>query len=185
MGERGRAKRWSLAVVIGMLVSMGMVGIAEAQSSEEGVANFYNDNFQGKKTASGQLYDKNGLTAAYKKLPYGKGDQRRKRKERGRYRQRPDGRVEPRRHRRHAPPSACATRTAAPTPRPPLLEVRGARNGIDVEARLQAQADGSIRVEFRTTNAAAIGRRSYGFAPSAGLECRPGWSDGADCCWAL
>jgi rare lipoprotein A len=25
---------------------------------------------QGKKTASGQLYDKNGLTAAHKKLPY-------------------------------------------------------------------------------------------------------------------
>jgi hypothetical protein len=33
-------------------------------------ANFYGDKFQGKKTASGEVFDKNGLTAAHKKLPF-------------------------------------------------------------------------------------------------------------------
>ena len=52
------------------LAILGMTGIATAQS-EEGVANFYGDKFQGKKTASGEVFDKNGLTAAHKKLPFG------------------------------------------------------------------------------------------------------------------
>jgi rare lipoprotein A len=54
-----------------MLVTMAMVGNAAAQASEEGVANFYSDKFEGKKTASGEVYDKSGLTAAHKKLPFG------------------------------------------------------------------------------------------------------------------
>ena len=57
-------------VVAVVFVVLGMAGIALAQS-EEGVANFYNDSFQGKKTSSGEPYDKNGLTAAHKKLAYG------------------------------------------------------------------------------------------------------------------
>jgi rare lipoprotein A len=52
------------------LVIVGMVGVAAAQS-EEGTANFYGDKFQGKKTASGEVFDKDGLTAAHKKLPFG------------------------------------------------------------------------------------------------------------------
>ena len=55
-------------VLIGLLP---MPGIALAQSSEEGIANYYSDRFQGKKTASGQVYDKNGLTASHKKHPFG------------------------------------------------------------------------------------------------------------------
>ena len=47
------------------------VSLAVAQTSEEGVANFYSDKFEGKKTASGEVYDKNALTASHKKLPYG------------------------------------------------------------------------------------------------------------------
>ena len=31
----------------------------------------YNETFQGKKTASGEVYDKAALTAAHKKLPFG------------------------------------------------------------------------------------------------------------------
>ena len=53
-----------------VLVVVGLAAIAAAQS-EKGVANFYNDSFQGKKTASGEPYDKNGLTAAHKELAYG------------------------------------------------------------------------------------------------------------------
>jgi peptidoglycan lytic transglycosylase len=52
------------------LAILGTTGIAAPQS-EEGVANFYGDKFQGKKTASGEVFDKSGLTAAHKKLPFG------------------------------------------------------------------------------------------------------------------
>ena len=58
-------KSWIVALVI-----VGMVGVAAAQS-EEGTANFYGDKFQGKKTASGEVFGKDGLTAAHKKLPFG------------------------------------------------------------------------------------------------------------------
>jgi rare lipoprotein A len=46
------------------------IGVAAAQS-EEGTANFYGDKFQGKKTASGAIFDKEGMTASHKKLPFG------------------------------------------------------------------------------------------------------------------
>ena len=49
-------------------VSMPVMAVAQA---EEGVANFYSDKYEGKKTASGEVYDKNALTASHKKLPYG------------------------------------------------------------------------------------------------------------------
>jgi rare lipoprotein A len=49
-------------------VSMLVIAVAQA---EEGVANFYSDKFEGKKTASGEVYDKNALTASHKKLPFG------------------------------------------------------------------------------------------------------------------
>ena len=61
-----------LAVVIAILslATVCLHGIATAQT-EEGIANFYSDKFQGKKTASGAVYDKNKLTAAHKTFPYG------------------------------------------------------------------------------------------------------------------
>jgi rare lipoprotein A len=61
-----------LAVVIAILsfATVCLHGIATAQT-EEGIANFYSDKFQGRKTASGAVYDKNKLTASHKTLPYG------------------------------------------------------------------------------------------------------------------
>ena len=53
------------------LATIVTVSLAAAQTAEEGVANFYSDKFEGKKTASGEVYDKNALTASHKKLPYG------------------------------------------------------------------------------------------------------------------
>ena len=41
-----------IAVAVVLFVVLAMAAIAAAQS-EEGVANFYNDSFHGKKTASG------------------------------------------------------------------------------------------------------------------------------------
>src|SRR5262245_52079446 len=71
MTERSLMKALNRGIVVAFVfVVLGMAGIAAAQT-EEGVANFYSDSFQGKKTSSGEPYDKNGLTAAHKKLAYG------------------------------------------------------------------------------------------------------------------
>lgn len=54
------------------LVALLAPGLAGAQpSEEEGVATFYSSKFEGKKTASGEAYDKAGLTAAHKTYAYG------------------------------------------------------------------------------------------------------------------
>ena len=46
--------------------------VLRAQSALEfGYASFYADKYHGKPTASGELYDTNGLTAAHKTLPFG------------------------------------------------------------------------------------------------------------------
>ncbi len=42
-----------------------------AQVPEKGVAKVYPNSFQGRKTASNQIYDKNTFTAAHKTLPFG------------------------------------------------------------------------------------------------------------------
>ena len=42
-----------------------------AQSEEFGVASYYADAFDGRKTASEEVYDKNKMTAAHKELPFG------------------------------------------------------------------------------------------------------------------
>ena len=39
--------------------------------AEKGLGSYYADSFHGRKTASGQTYDKNKLTAAHKTLPFG------------------------------------------------------------------------------------------------------------------
>ena len=44
---------------------------AWAQADEVGIASYYDDSFHGRKTASGELYNKNKLTAAHRTLPYG------------------------------------------------------------------------------------------------------------------
>ena len=54
-----------------MLMTVSMVDHAAARAAEEGVASFYSDRFEGKKTANGEIYRMNGLTAAHKKLPHG------------------------------------------------------------------------------------------------------------------
>ena len=54
-----------------MLVTVSMADSATARTGEAGVATFYSDKFEGKRTASGDIYRKNGLTAAHKKLPFG------------------------------------------------------------------------------------------------------------------
>ena len=64
-------KRFGIVVAVLTLATLWNLEIATAQTAEEGIANFYSDKFQGKKTASGAVYDKNKLTASHKTLPYG------------------------------------------------------------------------------------------------------------------
>jgi rare lipoprotein A len=66
-----RTRQATLVAIVVTLAALSMVGSAAAQAREKGVANFYSDKLEGRKTASGEVYDKNALTAAHKKLPYG------------------------------------------------------------------------------------------------------------------
>lgn len=45
--------------------------VSASDAQEFGNASMFTDNFQGKKTASGELYDKHKLTAAHKSFPFG------------------------------------------------------------------------------------------------------------------
>lgn len=62
-----------MKILTAILVALALAATAggAAAQMEEGTANFYGDKFQGKKTASGDVFDMNGLTAAHKKLPFG------------------------------------------------------------------------------------------------------------------
>jgi rare lipoprotein A len=71
MNALGSTKQRRIVAILVTLATVSIMGTAASQTGEEGVANFYSDKFQGKKTASGEVYDKNGLTASHKKLPYG------------------------------------------------------------------------------------------------------------------
>jgi peptidoglycan lytic transglycosylase len=66
-----RTKQRRIVTILVTLATVSMISITAAQTGEEGVANFYSDKVQGKKTASGEVYDKDGLTASHKKIPYG------------------------------------------------------------------------------------------------------------------
>jgi rare lipoprotein A len=67
IARRGRPL---LAVALSMVL-LTMRGAAVAQSAEEGMATFYSEKFVGKKTASGEAYDKGGLSAAHRSYAYG------------------------------------------------------------------------------------------------------------------
>ncbi|HYB44694.1 MAG TPA: septal ring lytic transglycosylase RlpA family protein [Candidatus Methylomirabilis sp.] len=70
MSALARAKRLQIVAVLLVVATVSLASVAAAQT-EEGVANFYSDKFQGKKTSSGEVYDKNAMTASHKTLPYG------------------------------------------------------------------------------------------------------------------
>lgn len=57
-------------VVILFCVMQGTIQVASA-AAPEGEASYYADSLNGSKTASGELYDKNALSAAHRSLPFG------------------------------------------------------------------------------------------------------------------
>lgn len=48
-----------------------LTGGVQTQSAEYGMASYYGDEFHGKKTASGEIYNKWDYTCAHRKLPFG------------------------------------------------------------------------------------------------------------------
>ena len=52
------------------VISTGRVKMP-SRSVQSGQASYYADRYHGKSTASGEPYDKNALTAAHRKLPFG------------------------------------------------------------------------------------------------------------------
>ena len=69
IGSRGRVGTLLIALIV---VSAWMVGATSAQTAEEeGTASFYSDKFVGKKTASGEAYDKDAMAASHKTYAFG------------------------------------------------------------------------------------------------------------------
>jgi len=52
-------------------LSAPRLSVAPTEEHETGVASWYGQEFQGNRTASGELFDLNGLTAAHPTLPFG------------------------------------------------------------------------------------------------------------------
>lgn len=61
----------SKSVLITMILMIFTTGFIWAGEVEEGDASYYADSLDGNKTASGEPYDKNALTAAHRTLPFG------------------------------------------------------------------------------------------------------------------
>lgn len=62
-------KNLSTITLITLIIFLGTY--SSALLAETGTAVHYSDNFQGRKTASGEIFDQNQLTAAHKKFPFG------------------------------------------------------------------------------------------------------------------
>ena len=60
-----------LILVVFLCVMQGTILAASAAATQEGEASYYDDSLNGRKTASGGIYDKNALTAAHRSLPFG------------------------------------------------------------------------------------------------------------------
>lgn len=63
-----KGKLLHLIIVIACVTSFSSCG---KFITETGKASYYGDDFNGKKTANGQTFNKNALTAAHKTLPFG------------------------------------------------------------------------------------------------------------------
>jgi rare lipoprotein A len=70
--HRGRSgPGWGTLLVVSSLAIGLAISMSAAQPLEEGTAVSYPEKFVGKRTASGEAYDKNSLTAAHKDHAYG------------------------------------------------------------------------------------------------------------------
>ena len=68
---RTDVKTFKLILVMLFCVMLGTIQVASAAAAQEGEASYYADSLNGGKTASGELYDKDALSAAHRSLPFG------------------------------------------------------------------------------------------------------------------
>ncbi len=73
-----RKSRWLARAILSVsLMAFYSVSVAKAEKPVDeplrkaGIASFYNDRYHGRATSSGEIYDKNGMTAAHNSLPLG------------------------------------------------------------------------------------------------------------------
>lgn len=59
------------SMLLAVLLVFWAVMPVTVSANETGIAAYYSDVFHGRKTASGELYDKNALTAAHNQYPFG------------------------------------------------------------------------------------------------------------------
>ncbi|WP_447555487.1 septal ring lytic transglycosylase RlpA family protein [Vreelandella sp. EE22] len=69
MGAYARRIKISVFAILLCVASTG--AFAQETDTQEGVASFYSDRFQGATTASGEAFDQQALTAAHPSLPFG------------------------------------------------------------------------------------------------------------------
>lgn len=60
---------WVLAIL--MLLPFAVIGKVDPGYTQNGKASYYHDSLHGRKTASGEIYNKRAMTAAHKRLPLG------------------------------------------------------------------------------------------------------------------
>jgi rare lipoprotein A len=69
--ERSPSKCAAPKGLLTFVTLLMIVNLCLAQKAETGLASFYSDSFEGKKTASGELYRSSKLTAAHRTLAFG------------------------------------------------------------------------------------------------------------------
>ncbi len=60
-----------LLAVLSLVLTGSTALVAQTNKSETGVASFYHDMFEGRKTANGEIFRQDKMTAAHKTLPLG------------------------------------------------------------------------------------------------------------------
>lgn len=70
MGAHKRLIRTSCLAAL-LIACTATTAVAHELETEQGVASFYSDRFQGATTASGEQFDQQELTAAHPSLPFG------------------------------------------------------------------------------------------------------------------
>ena len=63
--------RFRIILAFLLFATQAVAQAASTTDGQEGDASYYADSLNGNKTASGELYDKNALTAAHRTLPFG------------------------------------------------------------------------------------------------------------------
>ncbi|WP_084671260.1 septal ring lytic transglycosylase RlpA family protein [Modicisalibacter ilicicola] len=76
LGSRSARTGAAIALSVGLLAGCAgnrssSVGPGTANFVDEGQASYYSDAYQGKRTASGERYDRSAMTAAHPSLPFG------------------------------------------------------------------------------------------------------------------